>query len=980
MTEISPNQEQETLIEHTDGIYLVDAGAGTGKTFTVTHRYANILEKPDIEPEDVLLATFTRNAAAEMADRIARQSPYDPVQLQDAPISTFHGYCYQLLRRYGHETPAEIGIDDQIPQSLELIEDGIREGELFNTFITRFEDRHPEYKHLFAALNDPSSLRSLIAELAAKGVIPEREGWYRDTGTPLLGDQEEFMDLFERENQPNEGANGPTQSDARSSVSGWDATEYVPDAPTADEIVGYPQLHTEPVEQAFDEDREDLLAFVHDVYFEYLEYALQRNYLTQGLMLVMAFVMLCEDAAVREQVSHRYVMVDEFQDTNELQFKLTLLFAAENNICVVGDWKQSIYGFQYTTVENIQNFEERISRYKAELNRDETRVQYAVDEVETIPLKKNYRSTESILSLASETLTTPATNSESLDAEEIENEITPLEATSRVDNSNIQAVTNEDELELLLDRIQHAVENEDYCVEVRDEPASTAEMSVKEQAAAEQERLGAPSYSDIAVFTRTRSFARDLLEKANEYGIPIAYEGGVELFDTDQAKLLLAWLRICESNDRRGWATVLEESGYTLSHAREILETEQYPDAMVAFRDSLRECETIGGFARIVFDEYGYDGAYANGLLGELTGMYETTLSTRSEAITYIEEHLEAGSTIEIDSSPGDDSVTLQTIHSAKGLEYPIVFCANMNRRAFPHYGRPSSGTIQYREPIGLRQRSIYSEASGRPYIHKHWPYDLLTGCLPSEYDEERRLFYVAVTRAKRHLFLTAGDSPSPFFTELPLEPIELEPSVDTETEYREDEVPFSITPPERTTPRRMSVHDIMDDSVYEEVTEGRGTEFGDKLHEFAEEYARGNDPSPSDDDQKRVATLLDTLDGAFKPEVTAILPLDLDPRVTLVGIIDLLVLAPDRIQIIDYKTDLSRHAEAEYRKQLSVYYHVAAEQYPDRTISISIFYTADSERVEVSPLTLEELREITTLAIEREAISLEGVQEVSPE
>jgi Superfamily I DNA and RNA helicases len=169
MTGISPNTEQRRLIESTDGIYRVNAGAGTGKTFSVTRRYAKILEQPGIEPEDILLVTFTRNAAAEMADRIAQQSPYDPVQLQDAPISTFHGYCYQLLRRYGHETPSELGINDQIPQSLDLIEDGIRESKLFNTFISQFEDRHPEYEHLFAAINDPGTLRSLITELASEG-------------------------------------------------------------------------------------------------------------------------------------------------------------------------------------------------------------------------------------------------------------------------------------------------------------------------------------------------------------------------------------------------------------------------------------------------------------------------------------------------------------------------------------------------------------------------------------------------------------------------------------------------------------------------------------------------------------------------------------------------------------------------------------------------------------------------------------------
>ena len=73
----SPNPKQQQLIDGTDGIYLVDAGAGTGKTFTVTRRYANILAQDDVEPEDILLITFTRNAATEKKDRISASCDYD---------------------------------------------------------------------------------------------------------------------------------------------------------------------------------------------------------------------------------------------------------------------------------------------------------------------------------------------------------------------------------------------------------------------------------------------------------------------------------------------------------------------------------------------------------------------------------------------------------------------------------------------------------------------------------------------------------------------------------------------------------------------------------------------------------------------------------------------------------------------------------------------------------------------------------------
>ena len=164
MTDFSPNKQQQKLIDNTEGIYLVDAGAGTGKTFTITRRYLNILE--DQEPEDIFLATFTRNAADEMKERISQKSNYRASKIFDAPISTFHSHCQNILERNGHEAPQILGIDECLTENLNVMESQIRERQEFQEFIGNFQDRHSEYQDLLRIVRDDSNLRSLLKSIA----------------------------------------------------------------------------------------------------------------------------------------------------------------------------------------------------------------------------------------------------------------------------------------------------------------------------------------------------------------------------------------------------------------------------------------------------------------------------------------------------------------------------------------------------------------------------------------------------------------------------------------------------------------------------------------------------------------------------------------------------------------------------------------------------------------------------------------------
>jgi ATP-dependent exoDNAse (exonuclease V) beta subunit len=528
-----------------------------------------------------------------------------------------------------------------------------------------------------------------------------------------------------------------------------------------------------------------------------------------------------------------------------------------------------------------------------------------------------------------------------LDVESVEAAITSLAADAEYDNTTIEALQSSKEHEAILEKIDRIVGNSDYQVEGDDD------------------ELRPPEYGDIAVLTRTRDFGRELLDTADEYDFPLAYEGGIEVFRTDAAKLLLAWLRILERDADRGWAIVLEEAGYTLDEVDHILEDGAYPADMTDFRTELEQMETFGGVARRVFDRYGCDGPTADVVLHTVQSVFEASTLTRGDLIRFIEDAIESGSTHEVHAGAGTNAVTVQTIHATKGLEYPIVILANMNKRKFPSTGGGSSDLI-YDDPIGIRQRTLYSEkAHGVPHVYDNWHADVLRWTLPRNYHEERRLLYVAITRAENHVVFTAGEDANTFLENLPVDVVETEPSLTEVTPEADPDPPFTVDIPECDGLSRLSPHTFIDEGVFDGEHSGRGMDFGSAVPEFAEDYVLGEDVTPDSNDERNIKRFLDDLEGELLAEEDAFLPLAVDGEdVTISGVIDLLCVSDDAVSIIDYKTDLDRHAESEYRKQLSVYCYVVAALYPERSVSISIYYTADDDRKQLQPLSNAALRD----------------------
>ena len=473
------------------------------------------------------------------------------------------------------------------------------------------------------------------------------------------------------------------------------------------------------------------MSIIAKIYYRYQTKLRKNNAVDFDDIILNTVKILSEnpDVLSKYQDKFQYILVDEYQDTNNSQYLLiNLLAQANRNLCVVGDDDQSIYKFRGANIGNILNFEDDYS------------------DVQKITLDQNYRSTQNILDAANSVIS----NNKGRMGKSL--------WTSNGDGNRVYVYTGTNEY----DEARYI--------------ARQIKKHFDEQG----------SFSDCAILYRTNAQSRVIEEMLMRESVPYKVLSGLRFYDRKEIKDIIAYLRVVYNpNDDVSLARIINEpkrkiGNATLEKARNIAREKEtslydvishaddYPEFKTAIKKLLSFSEIIQSLIKLkdtvtIEDLTGRilnDTGYMPALVMEDTTESKTRIENLGEfisVITEFEKNEETGNTLgeflenislvsDIDGyDENEDSAVLMTIHSAKGLEFPIVFLSGLEEGLFP----------------GMR--SMESD---------------------DDIEEERRLCYVAITRAKEQLYITKTISrtihgktmpttASRFFREIPVEYLE---------------------------------------------------------------------------------------------------------------------------------------------------------------------------------------------------------------
>ncbi len=991
---MTENESQKMIIDRREGFVVADAGPGTGKTHTVTARCMEILRDGLKGPKRrTAMLTFTRNAAAEMQERLIGKATVDymtgidekpPAEkarlmdeykrivssIRDMFVGTFDSFCLSIVKKSPGTVSRFFRFDEELTSSATTTENETLNRVFFRRFISEWLEDHgneEEYGEFPAIIaSDPLSVYSLIERLMCMGIIPMKSGgWF---GSNLRDHSDDVGPAGE----PLELRGDPELVETLlcEAIDGWNAKpsdstrilakDKCMNSAFADGLDRENPTYGDAANAAYD-DRDALLKTVHDIYYEFIRKSVATDHLTFGLTACFAFIILYENQEVREgPASYDYLIVDEFQDTNTLQMMISMMVLKSPNLCVVGDWRQGIYGFRYVSVENITEFESRLRSLRSFLNDDGVkRVRYSIssEDIFRKQLSTSYRSSRAVIHTAYTALVTKATEKEDIDPEYRE----------RIMSEEISPGSDELERETSVVKVLCADKGEEVNETVRRIIAFVKNKTPifdSDKGEWRDARFG-----DIAVLCRKTESCRQIYRACRKHNIPAFLQGDMQIMNTAEGKLLLAWLKFVENGtDSRGIVPILAFMGYSANEIARMISNEgKLPPEIERAREVLRrKTRRLADFISFVYDFHGIDNDISQAISDVISTAHKGSLMTISGVVSMMEEDIRNRTSYPVDGHPESNAVIIQTVHKSKGLEYPYVIIPFLDARVFPSTAN-DRGLFAYSEVMGIRcANTLVTMANGDVVEDGSWKTAIVRKWMPRDYDEERRLFFVAISRAKQHVCFIAGKGGSSFFKNI---------CCTAESEPGTGEIPVldsdvfaaidaPVLPPVHSVrPISLGVHAIMGVSEEKEFEGdsivGKGMNYGTRVHRSAEMIANGTElAEKAFEEMPELVFIRKELDRIrectqFNTEIECTLHLDVRGRaVVLNGNMDLMAVGKDSVLIYDWKTDASQKFRDEYRLQLSVYAACAKRYFPDKDVRAYIVWTnpefEERERVDV--------------------------------
>jgi len=690
LSQLNPSQRQ--AVEHYSGPLLVVAGAGSGKTRALTYRIANLVLTHRVDPENILAVTFTNKAAREMKERIEKLFADRQAQSQyDKPLEALTPDQQMKLKSQVYKT---------LTKNLWIGTFHALCCRILRFDIEKYQDKHGRKWTRTFSIFDESDAQSLVKDI----VINQ-------------------LNLDDKKFDPK----SVRYAISNAKNQGWSPQDLEKEQPNY---------------------RGRAIA---DVYSRYLDALAANNALDFDDLILMPVKLFRQNEQVRAywHSRFRHVLVDEYQDTNRTQYDLIRLLVTNGadshqfdnwnhrSVFVVGDADQSIYSFRAADFTILMDFQ---GDFGDGLPDDDTRTM--------VKLEENYRSTENILELANHLI---ANNTERIDK---------ILKPTRGPGEPVFLYRAEDE-------------------------QAEAEFVVKQLRELERDNPEL-HWGKFAILYRTNAQSRAFEESLVRWGVPYKIVGGLRFYDRKEIKDVLAYLRAIANpfdtvsllrvinTPRRGigkttidsltraaqeldqplWEILTDETSVKTLAGRAAKSVLGFGELIQKWRselDTLPADQIIQGVLE--------DSGYVRDLQTQGTDEAEDRLQNVNElynAVLQFEEENEDRSLIaflanaslasDLDNLEEDASrVSLMTLHSSKGLEFPVVFLVGLEQGLFPSY------------------RSLDD---------------------PAAIEEERRLCYVGITRAQERLFLSYARarrlygsrepaSPSLFLAELPKELIQ---------------------------------------------------------------------------------------------------------------------------------------------------------------------------------------------------------------